>query len=94
MKIMGFFDESKPKISKLEFEKARQNLSARGFTHEKLNRLESILGASMGGTTESQKGIDAGEFDRTISSLKAHPDAKLFTPHELEHIETELRKRL
>ena len=89
-----FFSDQKPKVSKLEFQKVRQSLSEKGFSHEKLDRLETILSGSFGGTTESQKGIDTGELDRTIGALRAHPDAKLFSSHDLEHIETELKSRL
>ena len=89
------FDNDKPKVSQLEFHKnVRSELSNKGFTPEKLDRVEAMFAGSFAGMTDYQKGIDSGEISSTIGSLREHPHAKLFNDHELTTIEEAMRKHL
>jgi SOS response regulatory protein OraA/RecX len=92
MSIFG--GDDRPKVTETEFNKVRQSLSEHGFKHEKIERVRAILDDSLSGTNSYQRGIDKNELDKTMSELRAHKDAHLFTPHEMDTIETELRKHL
>ena len=92
---MGFFSDDKPKVSPLEFtKKVRPALSSEGLSHEKLDRLQAIFEDKLKDTAASQRGIHQSDLDATMNYLRGHKDSHLFSPHEIDKIETELKKHL
>jgi hypothetical protein len=84
---MSFFGDSRPRITEQEFvNHVRPQLYRAGFTHEKLDRLQSMFESSLDRTAGAgrQRGIYADELEHTMSYMRAHPDATHFQPHQLD----------
>ncbi|MFA6552171.1 MAG: hypothetical protein WCT19_01570 [Candidatus Paceibacterota bacterium] len=90
---MGFFGDSRPKVSQLEFDKVRSELSTKGFDHKKLERLEVIFDGVLGGINDREIGLDTAEVSRVLNALRSHPEAELFTENEINQIEAELKEK-
>lgn len=91
---MGLFGDNRPKVTEREFKKVRTSLRGKGFNRREVERLQTIMDASLKGTTAREKGIDKGELNRAMGALRTRPAAKLFTPAKIDTIGTELKKKL
>ncbi len=92
---MGFFGDSKPKVTKQEFrQKVRGSLYSKGFSHKELDQLEGFLGGDLHEAAEHDKGIDAKEIDRSVEWLRANKHNHTFSDKQIDAIDTELRRHL
>lgn len=82
-----------PIISHEEFREARVALGNQGFTSEQRDKLEEIFRGDLDEAGDAA-GIDGFELERGIKWLKEHRSLHHFSDHQIELIETELRKRL
>lgn len=91
---MGFFSDSKPRVTKDEFIKVRSELVSHGFTTKELNELEEIFRGDMYEEREMDAGIDEFEIDNAISWMRNHTDIHHMSPEKINIIETKLKERL
>lgn len=92
---MGFFGDSKPRVTKQEFhQKVRGALYSKGFTHKELDQLEGYLGGDMNEGQVSQKGIDAAEVERGVTWLRENKHNHTFSDAQVDQIHEELKKHL
>lgn len=90
---MGFFGDSKPKVSHGEFHHVKQYLSQKGFSHNELTELEGFFHGDLneGG---SQSGISKHEAERTIEWLREHRHHHTFNDDQIGHIDHAINKYL
>ncbi|MFA6445639.1 MAG: hypothetical protein WCW14_00095 [Candidatus Paceibacterota bacterium] len=92
---MGFFfSDSKPHVGKDEWRKVRNDLSACGFEHKRIDRVEEIFRGDLYELQNSQKGIDTNEIDAAIAWMRAHMSEHPFSKEKIATIERVLRKYL
>jgi len=90
---MGIFGDNKPKVTKDEFKKVRQELYSRGVKSDKLNRVDQVL---HGHLDESgiDKGIDAEELEKSIEHMREHKKDVRLSDSDIDKVEESLKKRL
>lgn len=65
-----FFDSPKPRISKLEFHKAREILFGKGFTHQELSEVDEVFRVALEEKHNGYEGIGEHEFQSGIKWLR------------------------
>jgi len=92
---MGFFGDSKPRVTKQEFhQKVRGALYGKGFSHKELDQLEGYIGGDMNESSSTHSGIDAKEVDRAVTWLRDNKHNHTFSEKQIGEIDAELRKHL
>ena len=91
---MGFFSDSKPKITEEEFKKIRAHLYNTGFTSEQLDKIEGIFRGDMYEDNESDNGIDEKELVRAIKWMREHMDIHNISEQKIDILEEEMKKAL
>lgn len=94
---MGFFGSSRPRVSKDEFRKVRNDLSAiADLSHRELDQLELMLDSALFEKREEDQGIDETEIEQFITRLRdlKFRDAHTFSDKQIDSIETVLKKYL
>lgn len=88
-----FFDDPKPRITKLEWEKIRSNLHGNhNFSTEQLNKIEEIFRGDIDETKEKDKGIDTEELVRGIQYMREHIDVHHIPIEKINTLEMEMMK--
>ncbi|OHA84958.1 MAG: hypothetical protein A2408_02765 [Candidatus Yonathbacteria bacterium RIFOXYC1_FULL_52_10] len=91
---MGFFEDSKPKISKREFEEARSALAGKGFSEREILEVQKIFRADLNDVREDDRGIDGKELDAALLWMREHIGEHAVSEKKLDILEAVLRKRL
>ena len=89
---MGLFS-SDPRVSKTEFEKVRAHLSTKGWSREKINRVEDVFRGDLM-ESGSDEGISKKELGTGIDWLRESKSKHRFTDEDINEIERSLRERL
>jgi response regulator of citrate/malate metabolism len=86
----------RPRTTPQEFrEKVRPWLSDKGFSEEKLDRLQAVFAQSLmenPSLPDWKPGIDENTLAQTMKYLREHPSATNFDAHELDELEEAIRK--
>ena len=86
----------RPRVTLQEWkERVRPALSSEGFNDHKIDKLESFFEQSFQvnpAIPDWKPGIDEAALTQTMQYLRTHPDASMFDEHELDLIESILRK--
>ncbi|MGH7175091.1 MAG: hypothetical protein ACREGR_01890 [Minisyncoccia bacterium] len=74
----------------------RPALNAHGFNDQKIDHVESALAPYLNRADQIDRhaGVYGDELDQTMHYLRAHPDATHFDAHQLDLIDSTLRKHL
>ncbi|MFA6227111.1 MAG: hypothetical protein WC631_01345 [Candidatus Paceibacterota bacterium] len=92
---MGFFsDDTKPRVTKEEFQKVRGSLSANGFTLKEINRVEEIFRGDMYEEREKDKGVDEFELQNTIAWMRANMSKHNLSEPKIAILEREMIERI
>ncbi len=90
-----FFDDTKPHVSREEFQKyVRSGLSSHNFTHKEIDFVEGFFNGDMYGETERKKGVDEEELERGIAWLKTHMHDHSLSEQQIGIVEEEMKKRM
>ena len=96
---MGVIDEMffgakpKPRITKEEFKKVRENLYYKyKFSKKELDEVEEIFRADMNEEKDLDKGIDAAEVVRGIQYMRDHMQVHKIPIDKVNNLEIELMK--
>ena len=91
---MGFFSDSKPKITEEEFKKIRAHLYNVGFSSDQLGKIEGIFRGDMYEDSESDNGIDAKELERAIKWMRENMHVHNISEQKIDILEEEMKKAL
>ena len=91
---MGFFSDSKPKITETEFKKIRAHLYNTGFSSEQLDKIESIFRGDLYEDKDSDKGIDEKELERAITWMRENMHVHNISEEKINILEEEMKKAL
>lgn len=91
---MGFFSDSKPKISETEFKKIRAHLYNDSFSSDQLDKIESIFRGDMYEDKSSDKGIDKSELERAMSWMRENMNVHNISEQKIDKLEEEMGKAL
>lgn len=91
---MGFFSDSKQKISETEFKKIRAHLYNTGFSSEQLDKIEGIFHGDMYEDKDSDKGIDEKELERAITWMRENMTVHDISEQKINTLEEEMKKFL
>jgi response regulator of citrate/malate metabolism len=89
-----FFSNTKPRITKEEFQKVRSSLSANGFSARELDEVEEIFRGDMDEERDFDKGIDEKEIEKAIAWMKENENIHKISQSKIDILERELRERL
>jgi hypothetical protein len=91
---MGFFSDSKPKISETEFKKIRAHLYNKDFSSEQLDKIEGIFRGDLYEDKSSDKGIDNNELEKAISWMRENMHVHNISEEKINTLEEEMKKAL
>ncbi len=91
---MGFFTDTKPMVTKIEFEKVRTYLYSMGFTHKELDQVEEIFRSNLEKEQIYGQGITSEDIDKGIAWMRAHVDVHHIPSSQIDILEKELRSKL
>ncbi|MGB8815748.1 MAG: hypothetical protein WCC74_00715 [Minisyncoccia bacterium] len=92
---MGFFfPDSKNKISKSEFKELRGHLSGNDFSHDEIDKIESIFNADLNEERENDSGIDEWEMKRSLEWMRSHLDEHHISEKKIEILERKMKEFL
>jgi hypothetical protein len=92
---MGFFlDDTKPRVTKEEFQKVRSALSANGFTMKELDQVEEIFRGDMDDERDIDKGIDEFELKDAIAWMRTHESIHHISSDKISILEKEMSARI
>ena len=83
----------RPRVSKLEFQKVRNELAYHNFTELQRDKVEQIFR----GDQEEEgdfAGVDARELENGVAWMRANKSKHGFSDSQIELIETEMKKYL
>jgi hypothetical protein len=89
-----FFDDPKPKLSKEEFQKAKNALSSYGFSEKEIDFVEGLFASDLHGTRDSNKGIQMEEIENNIKWLRSNLSSHALSKDQIVILERELKERL
>ncbi|MFA5934839.1 MAG: hypothetical protein WC827_03080 [Candidatus Paceibacterota bacterium] len=91
---MGFFSDSKPKITESEFKKIRAHLYNKDFTSDQLDKIEGIFRGDLYEDRDSDKGIDEKELERAIAWMRDNMSTHNISEQKIATLEEEMKKVL
>ena len=91
---MGFFFNTKPKVTKEEFKKVRNSLYLSGFTHKELDQVEEIFRADLDESQNYDRGISNEEVDKGIRWMKENLNIHHISAHKIDILEKTLKKKI
>lgn len=91
---MGFFWNTKPKVTAPEFQKVRASLVRYNFNERERDRIEEILRGDLQEKRDSDKGLDADEIDRALTWMRAHQNEHRIPLSKIDTLEKILRGKL
>jgi len=87
-----FFNDPKPHISKLEFQKVRNHLSAEGFNHKQIEHVAGMFIGDLEEKARLEKGISKEEVEQKIDWMRKDKAGHNFSDHQINTIEEAMRK--
>ena len=91
---MGFFWNTKPKVSKGEFQKIRNYLYSKGFSHKELERVEEIFRADIDESGSYEQGISGEEVNKGIKWMRENMNDHHISSSKIDLLEKALRSKL
>ena len=91
---MGFFDTTKQKVTKEEFQKVRNYLYSMGFTHKELEEVEGIFRSDLDESASYERGISMEEIDKGISWMRANINTHHIPAQKIDILEKALKEKL
>lgn len=91
---MGFFFNTKPKVTKEEFQKVNNHLYSMGFTHKELEEVKEIFRSDMDESASYERGISAEEIDRGIQWMKANMNTHHISAQKIDILDKILKEKL
>ena len=91
---MGFFFNTKPKVTKEEFKKVRNYLYSAGFTHKELDEIAEIFRSDIDESQNFEQGISKEEIDKGIQWMRANVNVHHILSSKIDILEKALKGKL
>lgn len=91
---MGFFWDTKPKVTKEEFQKVRNYLYSMGFSHRELEEVEEIFRSDLDESQNYEQGISGEEVEKGIQWMRANMSVHHIPASKIDILEKELKSKL
>jgi hypothetical protein len=90
-----FFDDPKPRVTKLEWKRVRGILyDTYHYTTKELDAVEEIFRGDMDEEKERDKGIDTDELVKGIQYMRQHMNLHHISLEKIDGLEKEMMKKI
>ncbi len=89
-----FWDDPKPRVTRLEWQKVRTSLFSRGLNKKEIDLIEGFFHSSLNETGIKDAGIQESEISMMIEWLKLNRATHKMSDQKIAQIEDALRDRL
>ena len=91
-----FGGSSKPRVTEKEFKKARGEMMTDGMSRRHRERVAEIFSGDMDeqATDSHPRGIEKDELERRIKWMRENKSKHGISDHEIDEVESALKKRL
>ena len=91
---MGFFFNTKPKVTKEEFKKVRNYLYSMGFNRRELEEVSEIFRSDIDESQNYEQGISGEEIDKGIQWMRTNLNVHHIPAQKIDILEKALKEKL